>query len=266
MREHLKCVLFTLFILVGVGSEATLHALDLFPSDEALGKYQRSWNPSTHGSILIPVAETPPKGQLTLSGFAFGQIGDGQYHNTLTTRVSSSPVNTNAVAPGGMLSYGLTEHISIGGGLSAIYWKATDAASGPGSSAGLGDTSLFLTTRHMMQGPETWRPSLSLYHRISLPTSHWFGTHPPPGEFEPFSSRPSTRFGALSLTEGLLVSKNFRPIRVSSELYYTYNAPGSELGGAMTAYPGDLLDARVSLEHIFDEKRGLGILIGGLVR
>jgi hypothetical protein len=266
MSEHVKCVLFTFFILIGIGSETTLHAFDFFPSDDALDKYRQSWNPSTHGSLFIPVAETLPKGQLTLTGFTVGQIGDGQYHNTFTTHVSSSTVNTNSVLPGGILSYGLTEHISIGGGVSGIYWKATDAVSGPSSSAGLGDTSLFLTARTLVQDPETWRPSLSLYQRISLPTSRWSGTDPPPGGFEPFSIRPSTRFGALSLTEGLLVTKNFEPIRLSSALYYTYNTPGSELGESMTVYPGDLLDARVSVEHVFDEKRGLGILLGGLVR
>jgi hypothetical protein len=266
MREHVTCILFTCFILLGFGSETTLHAFDFFPSDEALDKYRQSWNPSTHGSLLIPVAETPPKGQLTLSGFAVGQIGDGQYHNTLTTHVSSSPVNTNSVVPGGLLSYGLTDHVSIGGGLSAIYWKATGPVSGPSSSGGLGDTSFFLTARTLVQDPETWQPSLSLYSRISLPTSRWAGTDPPPGGFEPFSVRPSTRFGALSFTEGLLVSKNFKPVRVTSALYYTYNTPGSELEGPMTAYPGDLLDARVSVEHVFDEKRGFGILLGGLVR
>jgi hypothetical protein len=68
------------------------------------------------------------------------------------------------------------------------------------------------------------------------------------------------------LTEGLSVTKNFELIRLSSALYYTYNTPGSELGESMTVYPGDLLHARVSVEHVFDEKRGLGILLGGLVR
>ena len=34
----------------------------------------------------------------------------------------------------------------------------------------------------------------------------------------------------------------------------------------MTAYPGDLLDARVSLKYVVDERRGIGILLGGLVR
>jgi hypothetical protein len=266
MRSDVKCGLFPWILLVGICLETTLHAFDFFPSDEALDKYQQSWSPSTHGSLFIPVAETLPKGQLSLTAFTVGQIGDGQYHNTFTTHVSPSTVNTNSVVPGGILSYGLTKHINIGGGLSAIYWKATDAVSGPSSSGGLGDTSLFLTARTLVQDPETWRPSLSLYSRISLPTSRWSGTDPPPGGFEPFSIRPSTRFGALSLTEGLLVTKNFQPVRVTSAIYYTYNTPGSESGESTTEYPGDLLDVRVSGEYVFDEKRGFGILFGGLVR
>jgi hypothetical protein len=245
---------------------ASVLALDLFPSQEELEKYNRSWIPLTHGSLLIPLAETLPKGRLSTQAFAFGQIGSGQYLNTLTTHVSAAPVNTNAVVPGGLLTYGLTDHVTIGAGLSGIYWRSTDATGGHDSASGLGDTSIYLTTRHLVQDPETWQPSISLYHRISLPTSHWAGTEPPPGGFEPFSPRPSTRFGALSLTEGLLVSKNLRPFRVNSAIYYTYSTPGNQTAGPETAYPGDLLDARISVEYVVDEDRGFGIILGGLLR
>ena len=262
----IRCMLFMVITLVEIHGGTTARALDLFPSEDALDKYRRSWTPITHGSLLIPVAETPPKGRLILSSFVFGQVGDGQYHNTLTTRVSAAPVNTNSAVPGGMVIYGLTDYVSMGAGLSGIYWKSTDVAGEHNSTTGLGDTSLFLNTLHRVQDPETWQPSFSLYHRISLPTSHWAGTQPPPGGFEAFSIRPSTRFGALSLTEGLVVTKNFRPVRVSSAIYYTYNTPGSQFGGTETAYVGDLLDVRMSLEHVFHEDRGFGVLLGALVR
>lgn len=253
-------------MLSGIQRNSTAAALDLFPSQEALEKYRRSWNPQTHGSLLIPFADTPRPGQLILQSFMFGQLGDGQYHNTLSTHVSAAPVNTNAVIPGGIVVYGLTDHISIGGGLSGISWKSSSPVDGRDSATGVGDTSLFLNYRAVVQDPETWRPSVGVYNRVSLPTSHWFGTQPIPGDFEPFSPRPSTRFGALSLTEGLLINKNLKPFRVSSAIYYTYNTPGSQFGGTGTAYAGDLLDVRLSFEHVFHEDRGFGIIVGGLVR
>lgn len=260
------CALSMLALLLGMPWHSTSHALGLIPSQGELEKYRRSWNPQTHGSLLIPFADTPRPGQLILQSFVFGQIGGGQYHNTLTTHVSAAPVNTSAAVPGGIVIYGLTDHVSIGGGLSGISWKSSQTVEGRDSATGVGDASLFLTYRTVVQDPETWRPSVGIYSRLSLPTSHWFGTHPIPGDFEPFSPRPSTRFGALSWTEGLLISKNLQPFRVSSAVYYTYNTPGDQFGGPGTAYAGDLLDARLSFEHVFHEDRGFGIIVGGLVR
>jgi hypothetical protein len=52
-----------------------------------------------------------------------------------------------------------------------------------------------------------------------------------------------------------MARKNFRPFRISSGVFYTYSAPGSE--GGTTTYTGDILNTRIAFEHFWDDKKGL---------
>ncbi|HEV8540451.1 MAG TPA: hypothetical protein VGQ60_04740 [Nitrospiraceae bacterium] len=45
-------------------------------------------------------------------------------------------------------------------------------------------------------------------------------------------------------------------------MLYTYGAPGQE--GGKTTYPGDILDTRVGLEYVVDDKRGFGLILDGV--
>ncbi|WP_213044167.1 hypothetical protein [Nitrospira defluvii] len=56
--------------------------------------------------------------------------------------------------------------------------------------------------------------------------------------------------------EGLLARKNLAPFRISAGVFYSYHLPGSQSGE--TTYPSDIINTRLIIEHILDEKRGFG--------
>jgi hypothetical protein len=121
----------------------------------------------------------------------------------------------------------------------------------------LGDTSLIVKYRPIVQDPQTWRPSITHFSQLVLPTSRWVtGTERPPGGFAPLGRLPNTRFGELGFTQGLMTRKNLQPFRVNAAVFYTYSAPGSTAG--QTAYSGDVLNTRLIFEHILDDKSGFG--------
>jgi hypothetical protein len=61
----------------------------------------------------------------------------------------------------------------------------------------------------------------------------------------------------LGFTEGLMVRKNLQPFRISSAGFYTYSAPG-EGPANLTTYSGDVVNTRLIVEHLLDDKRGFG--------
>lgn len=68
-----------------------------------------------------------------------------------------------------------------------------------------------------------------------MPTNRWFGTPVIPGGFTPLSHVPSSRFGAVAVTEGILFRKNLEPFRLTGNVYYSYKFPesGSEAGSTV---------------------------------
>lgn len=141
-----------------------------------------------------------------------------------------------------ILYYGLTRHVMAGVGLSAIYWHSNNPdPEGQTSGAGIGTTSLLLKYRPIVQDPDSWKPSVALYSKLSLPTNRWVGTPEIPGGFTPLSRVPSSRFGAVAVTEGLLFRKNLKPFRISGNVFYSYNLPGSGSEPGATVYGGDLI-------------------------
>ena len=90
-----------------------------------------------------------------------------------------------------------------------------------------------------------------------LPTGVWLtGTEKPPGGFAPLGRFPASQFGALGLTEGVTLRKNVRPFRISGGIFYSYAMPGSSEG--RTTYTPDILNTRLIVEHILDDKTGFG--------
>lgn len=233
---------------------------DWVPSNEEIQKYRKSWNPMANGPILISGVDIQPKGQFLFQPFVFGEVGHQRFDNKLTTHRTESPTHLRAVAPTGIFAYGITDHAEINVAFSGIYWDATHISSSgtrtSTSETGLGDTTIYLKYRPIVQDPDSWRPSITIYNQIALPSSQWFGTRGIPGGFSPLGRLPATRFGALSLTEGVMFRKNLEPFRISGGIFYTYTNPGSTAG--MNTYTGDIVNTRLVIEHILDDNRGFG--------
>jgi hypothetical protein len=159
------------------------------------------------------------------------------------------------VSPSVNASYGLTNHVELGAAISMnSFWATKDGQST--SSTGLGDTSLIMKYRPIIQDPGSWRPSLTYYTQLVLPTSRWADAEKPPGGFSPLGRLPATRFGEFGLTQGLMTRKILQPFRISAAVFYTYAAPGENNG--MNTYTGDVVNTRLIFEHILDDKNGFG--------
>lgn len=254
----------SLFLLTGSMTELSAQAFDWVPKDEEIKKYRQSWNPFSEGPLLIQSVDIHPAGQLSVRPFFFSQISEKSYGNQLSlpTDRKDGPVHTYSISPLVTVTYGLTNHLELGAATSLISFWSKDTASanagrgGPWTTdTGMGDFSLVLKYRPIVQDPESARPSVTLYQQIVLPTSRWTGTERPPGGFAPLGRLPATRFGELGFTEGLTFRKNSNPFRISGGIYYTYSAPGSDAG--QTTYVGDTINTRLIFEHFLDDKRGL---------
>ena len=261
MKTKMICILSVLLEL----NVLSLPAFEWTPSEEELRKYRQSWNPFSHGPILLQAVDIQPKGQLSVRPFFFSQIGEHSYGNQLSfpTERKDGPVHLYSLAPSINGSYGLTNHVELGVATSlSTFWARDSRAFNRGeggpvtTDTGLGDTSLIVKYRPIIQNPDSSRPSITLFTQLVLPTSRWVtGTERPPGGFAPLGRLPNTRFGELGLTEGVMYRKNVRPFRVSAAVFYTYAFPGSQ--GALTTYSGDVINTRLIFEHILNDKKGL---------
>jgi hypothetical protein len=253
-------VVLTCLYSAGVGG-----AWEWVPTDEEIQKHRKSWNPFSEGPLLIQAVDIHPKGQLSIRPFVFSQVSEKSYGNTLSlpNNRKDGPVHTYSVSPLVVFTYGLTDHVELG---VATAWQAfwtkdtpsfNQGRGGPWTTnTGLGDLSLQMKYRPIVQAPDSARPTMTLYQQIVLPTSRWVtGTERPPGGFAPLGRLPATRFGELSLTEGLTFRKNVRPFRVSGGVFYSYSTPGSNAG--QSTYAGDVINTRLSFEHFLDDRRGI---------
>lgn len=262
----LLSVLVGCVALCRLASPGFASAFDWVPTEEEIRKYRQSWNPFSHGPMLIQPVDIQPKGQSSIRYFVFSQVGEHSYSNQLSlfTDRRNGPVHLYAVAPSASYTYGLTDHIELGASASInAFWARDSVGSNQGrggpltTNSGLGDSNLFLKYRFIVQDPDTWRPSLTLQHMVTLPTSRWItDTKRPPGGFAPLGRFPATRFGEIGLTEGLMVRKNVRPFRISGGVFYTYSAPGSD--GPVTTYTPDVVNTRLVFEHLLDDEKGFG--------
>ena len=240
------------------GMASTLHALEWVPSEEEMQKYRQSWNPFSHGPILHTAVDLQPKGQYLLRPFIFSQIGTRSFDNRFqfVTQSKSGPVHIYSVQePSLEFAYGLSDHFQFGATTSLqSFWSRENGQSD--TDTGLGDTSIAIKYRPIVQDPDSWVPSFTMFNHVVIPTGKWSGTSKPPGGFAPIGRFPATRFGEVAFTEGVMVRKNLKPYRWQAGVFYTYSAPGSQ--GGDTTYTGDLVNTRVSFEHILDDARGFG--------
>ena len=257
---HYRQVLLSslvLFLLTAIAVPPLSSALDWVPTDEEIKKYRQSWNPLSHGPILLQAVDVQPKGQLAIREFIFSQIGESSFGNQLSfaSDAKNGPVHLYQLSPSINASYGLTSHVELGAAISMNSFWATQNGQST-SSTGLGDTSLIMKYRPIIQDPGSWRPSLTYYSQLVLPTSRWADADKPPGGFSPLGRLPATRFGEFGLTQGLMTRKILQPFRISAAVFYTYAAPGENNG--MNTYTGDVVNTRLIFEHILDDKHGFG--------
>ena len=255
--RHQLSILILLELVLQLASPIPAHSFDWVPTDEEIKKYRQSWNPLSHGPVLLQSVDTQPKGQLSIREFLFSQIGESSFGNRLSVPTDSKngPVHLYQVSPSINTAYGLTNHIELGAAISMNSFWATQNGQST-SSTGLGDTSLIMKYRPIIQDPESWRPSLTHYTQVVLPTSRWADAEKPPGGFSPLGRLPSTRFGEYGLTQGLMTRKILQPFRISAAVFYTYAVPG-ENGGKNT-YTGDVVNTRLIFEHILNDQTGFG--------
>jgi len=263
-QARLYLLLTVLFLFTTPLSPQPAASFDWVPTDEEIKKYRQSWNPFSEGPLLIQSVDIHPQGQLSVRPFVFSSISEKSFGNTVSfpTDAKPGPVHTYAVSPLITATYGLTNHVELGLATSMIsFWSKdsqvyNEGKGGPWfTDTGMGDTSIIMKYRPIVQDPDTARPSLTLYSQIVLPTSRWTDTDRPPGGFAPLGRLPATKFGELGFTEGLTFRKNLNPFRISGGVYYTYSAPGSE--NNQTTYVGDVINTRLVFEHFLDDKKGL---------
>lgn len=231
------------------------------PTDVELRKYRSSWNPMSNGPILNTGVDVQPKGQFLVQPFVFGEWGHQRYGNQLSASSQDSPNHLQALSPTLIFAYGITENFEadIIPGTSWL-WFQSDQPNAPGhprtTEFSIGDTTIYLKNRVVVQDPGTWRPTFTMFHQLVLPSSQWFATKGIPGGFSPLGRLPATKFGALSLTEGAMFRKNLEPFRFTAGVYYSYTVPGSTAG--MNTYIGDIINTRFIIEHILSDKHGFG--------
>src|ERR1051325_7553491 len=144
-----------ILLLITLSLPQSTHAFDWVPTNEEIQRYRKSWNPFSHGPILLQAVDIQPQGQLSVRPFLFTQFGDHSYGNRLTlpTERKDGPIDLSSLSPSVNASYGLTNHVELGLAASMIAFWAKDQAGHSTSDTGLGDTSLIVKYRPIVQDP-----------------------------------------------------------------------------------------------------------------
>lgn len=248
--------LLVFFLLMAYTTPYPCAGMDWLPTEEELKTYRKTWNPLSHGPVLLQSVDTQPKGQFSFREVFFAQTSASQFGNQLSLPTEAkNTLHLTQISPSILGAFGLTDHIEAGVSVSTNSWWTNNQGS-QATSSGLGDTSLNIKYRPIIQDPESWRPTLVHYTQVVLPSSRWANTEKPSGGFSPLGRLPATRFGEFGITQGLMTRKNLEPIRISGAIFYTYALPGENNGS--TTYTGDLINTRLIFEHILDDRNGFG--------
>ena len=89
------------FSLASLGCPEPVRAWTWVPSDDEIRKYRQSWNPFSHGPILLTIPDLQPKGQLYVRPFIFSQIAEKSYGNRFTSvfDAKGGPVHLYSMRP-----------------------------------------------------------------------------------------------------------------------------------------------------------------------
>lgn len=152
--------LFVVFQLACLNVAPAVLAFDWVPSKEEIQKYRSSWNPFSHGSLLISSQDIQPEGQWYVRPMIFAQIGETSYGNKFTGfwNAKRGPVHLYSVQdPFIQSAFGLTDHVELVAQTSvSSFWARQDGK--VTTDTGLGDSSLIVKYRPAVQDPDTWVP------------------------------------------------------------------------------------------------------------
>lgn len=231
---------------------------------DALSAYQHSWNPLTAGPNLVSYADTLPEGVFNARFFFYSRFTQAQYTDSGGIAALPQGFRETQLLALEAMYFGLGSNTELAL-LPSLIGTFSSIGGSSINGAGLNDLTLGVKHRWIIQDPNSARPSFASFLFLTLPTTSWLGTPVPKGGLPPISVLPSTHFGSPSLTGTLLLRKNIRPFRFYGGLYYTYSFPGSESLTAadpkIFAQFGDLIQYRMAVEDVINEKHGLGFIL-----
>src|SRR5436309_3561071 len=105
-------------MLASLGVGGTSDAFDWVPTEDEIKKYRKSWNPLSHGPMLISSPDIQPKGQWYIRPLIFTQIGESSFGNEfrLATDANRGPLHLyNIQSPFIQSAYGITDHLEMVG-------------------------------------------------------------------------------------------------------------------------------------------------------
>lgn len=229
-------------------------------TEEEIARYRKIWNPFSAGPQLVSSADVQPKGQYFFRPYVYGEIGYGRFGNAWSSASQALSQQLSSINPQVEFSYGITNSVEFEMYASEVsWWQSSGNGQAAQNGHGLGDTTMFLKYRAIVQQDDTWWPTLTNAFYVSLPTSDWAGTPSIPGGFAPLGRLPSTHFGAPEFTESILFRKNIRPFRISGGIFYSYGSPSSNNGAPQ--YFGDIFQYRLAFEHFLNDAKGFAYAV-----
>ncbi|WP_447859780.1 hypothetical protein [Nitrospira calida] len=168
MRMTVSLVVWAL-VVQAIGARLA-HTWSWIPSDEEMRKYRNSWNPFSQSPILHTAVDIQPKGQSLLRPFIFSQLGEHSFDNRFRffSNRKSGPLHLyNVQEPSLGFAYGLTDHLQFGATTSIqSFWARENGKMD--TDTGPGDTSLAIKYRPIVQDPDSWRPSVTLFNHFFI--------------------------------------------------------------------------------------------------
>ncbi len=231
---------------------------------DALSAYRKMWNPLSAGPELIPMADTAPPGEFYIRPFFYGQIVQAQYTDSFAVKSLPANFSQNQLLSLAEIGVGLTDNTQFTIFPSMVsLWSGADGAINDGS--GFSDLTMELKYRFFVQHPNEKVPSMAFALHVTLPTSNWTNAPVPPGGLPPLARIPSTHYGAPALTPALLTRYIAKPFRFYADFFYTYDFPNNATIAGVPGKPlvqfGDILQYRMGMETIMNDKTGTGFIL-----
>lgn len=262
-RAALLLAVVAMLVAVSSAAASGTTALSLNGPD-ALAAFDAAWNPLGTGSTIVLPADTVAAGAFDYRLYLYGIVDLWRWNGNDATASLPRGFHQSQFLTLAALYYGLTPNTELD--LWPSLLTTSSRVNGRTvTGTGLNDLALGIKHRFVVQDSDSLRPSLSAALLTSLPLSSWAGTPADRGLFFPISILPTTHLGTYGLTGILMAAKNFRPLRLSADLYYTFTVPQSSLppgSRPSTIQYGDVLSWRGGIEYLPDNRYGFGLVLG----